>query len=71
MTMEQPDRRPTLKVSAATAAGAVTTIVVFVADQFSLEIPALVAGAITTLLVFASGYLKKERVTSIDVRESP
>jgi uncharacterized membrane protein len=58
--MEQPTNMPTAKVTAATAAGAVTTIVVFIADQFNLEIPALVAGALTTLLVFVAGYFKRE-----------
>jgi ABC-type enterobactin transport system permease subunit len=61
-TTDQPDSQPTRKVSTATAAGALTTVAVFVADQFGLEVPAFVAGAVTTLLVFLAGYFVKERV---------
>lgn len=60
-TVEQKDNTPTLKVTAATAASAGTTVIVWIASQFGAEIPVLVAGAITTLLVFASGYFKREK----------
>lgn len=46
------------KVASATAAGSVTTIVVFVAGQLGLDVPPEVAAALTTLFAFAAGWLK-------------
>lgn len=44
------------KVAAASIAGAVTVVVVFVAEQLGLSVPAEVASALTTILSFAAGY---------------
>ena len=46
------------KVTAATAAAAVSQIVVYVVEQFGPDLPTLVEGAVATLMVFAAGYLK-------------
>lgn len=49
---------PQPKVAAAGVAGAVTTVIVFIAAQLGLEVPSEVAAAVTALLAFAAGYLK-------------
>jgi len=48
------------KVQAAGLAGAITTIVVFIAGQLGLEITAEVGAALTTVLATLAGYLKPE-----------
>lgn len=45
------------KVSGGLAAGAVATIVVFIAQQFGLVVPTGVEGAIATLVGFVAGYI--------------
>lgn len=48
---------PVPKVVAATAAAAVTTIGVWLIEQFSgVEVPTIVQGAFTTLMTFGAGY---------------
>jgi hypothetical protein len=47
------------KVQAAGSAGAATTVIVFVAAQFGLEIPGEVGAAITALIATGAGYVKK------------
>lgn len=47
------------KVQAAGAAGAVTTVIVFIASKLGLEVPAEVAAALTTLIATGAGYLKR------------
>lgn len=59
-TVDQPTKAPTHKVSAVAAAGALTTLIVFVAKLFDLEISQEAAAAITTLTAFTAGYLKGE-----------
>lgn len=59
-TVEQPTKAPTQKVSAVAAAGALTTVIVFVAKLFDLDISQEAAAAITTLVAFSAGYLKGE-----------
>lgn len=46
------------KVAAGGAAGAVTVVLVWVAEMFGLEVPAEVASAVTVLISTAAGYLK-------------
>ena len=46
------------KVAAGGVAGAVTIVLVFVAEMCGLEIPAEVASAFTVILSFLAGYLK-------------
>lgn len=48
------------KVTAATIAAAVTTLIAFAATGLGVELPAEVQGAVTTILVFAAGYLRAE-----------
>lgn len=38
-------------------AAAATTVVVWIASLFGLEVPVEVAGALTTLIVFVAGYM--------------
>lgn len=56
---KSPSRKPVKKVTAATAAGAVVVIGVWVASLFGVEAPDHVADAATVLAVFAGGYLKR------------
>lgn len=46
------------KVAAAALAGAVTTVLVFVAKELGVDVSQEAAAAVTTLLAFAAGYLK-------------
>ena len=46
------------KVAAGSLAGAITIIIVFVAEKLGLEVPAEVASAFTVILSFAAGYMK-------------
>jgi hypothetical protein len=50
---------PTPKIQAAGAAGAATTVLVFVAGQLGLDITPEVAAAVTTLIATGAGYLKR------------
>lgn len=47
------------KVTAATIAGAVTIILVWVVGQLGVNVPPEVASAVTTILAFAAGYLTR------------
>lgn len=60
-TIEQPTNTPTTKIAAASAAGAVATLAVFIAGQFGLEITPEAAAAFATVLAFVAGYFKRER----------
>lgn len=44
------------KVTAATVAAAVVTVVVWIASTAGVEVPTEVQGAVTTILVAAAGY---------------
>lgn len=57
------------KVQAAGAAGAVATLLVWLATFAGVEVPAEVAAAVTTLLATAAGWLKTEPAPSAVVRE--
>jgi hypothetical protein len=48
---------PEKKVTAATLAAAVTTIVIWILRLFDIEVPAEVALAISTVVVAIAGYL--------------
>jgi nanoRNase/pAp phosphatase (c-di-AMP/oligoRNAs hydrolase) len=48
------------RLKAGGAAGAVTTIVVFVAARLGLEVPPEVASALTVLIYTGAGYLKED-----------
>lgn len=50
--------------SVATAAGAFTVLVAYVASLFGIELPQLVQGAVTTLVIAAVLYVGKKRPTS-------
>jgi len=53
---------PSTKVTAATLAYALTTIIVWVVEsQTDVTIPTAVQGAITIVLIFAAGYFIPER----------
>jgi len=58
--MNQPTSAPTAKVAAGGAAGAATVLIVFIAGQLGLEIPAEAASALTVLIGFAAAYFRKE-----------
>lgn len=61
------DNTPTAKVTAAGLAGAATTILIFIAGEFGIEIDGGTGAAITWLLALAGGYLKKSRPTELDL----
>lgn len=50
---------PQPKVLAATAAGAATIVVVWVAGLLGLDVPPEVASAVTVLLAAGAGYLRR------------
>lgn len=60
-TYSQASSMPTQKVAAAGISGAVSIVLIYIASQLGLELPAEVAAAITTIVSFASGYLVKEK----------
>jgi hypothetical protein len=64
MTVPQPTRRPTNKLTAAGIAGAVTTIGVWVAGLAGVDVAADVAAAFTTLLAVVAGYFVKDRANA-------
>lgn len=52
--------KPTKKVGAAGLGGAVSVLVIFVAQQFGVEIPGDVGAAIGTICAFGAGWLRSE-----------
>lgn len=62
MQINQPTGIPTNKVTAAGIGGALTIIIVYVANLAGLTIPPEVASAFTTIVAFISGYLIKEDI---------
>jgi hypothetical protein len=52
--------RPVAKVVAATVAGAVTVLLVWIAGLFRLDVPPEVAAAVTVVLSSAAGYLRPD-----------
>jgi hypothetical protein len=52
--------KPTPKIAAAGAAGALTIIIVYVASLFGLDVPEYVATAVGVLITWAAGYLKRD-----------
>jgi hypothetical protein len=60
--MDQPTLKPTNKVSAATAAGAASILLVFVLGELGVDLTSEAAAAVATLLAFAGGYFTRERV---------
>lgn len=53
--------KPSVKVTAATGAAAVTTVAVWALSLAGVPVPTEVQGALTTLLVFGAGYMATER----------
>jgi hypothetical protein len=60
-TVDQPGLKPTRKVTTATAAGAASVLIVFVAGQLGVDFSPEAGAAIATLLAFAGGYFPSER----------
>ena len=54
--MPSNDITPVPKVAAAGVGGAVATVLVFIANQFGLDVGPEVAAAIATILAFAFGW---------------
>jgi len=50
--------KPQPKVTAGGAAGAITTVLVYVVGQFGVDVPAEVAAAHTTIIGTAAAYVK-------------
>ena len=50
--------KPVPKVAAGGVGGAVSIVIVWVASQLGLDVPAEVASAFTTVVAFVAGYLK-------------
>lgn len=52
---------PTAKVTAATLAGAITTVFVWGLKQYAhVDLPGEVAAALTTIIAFAAGWMTSE-----------
>lgn len=52
---------PTAKVTAATLAGAITTVLVWGLKEFvGVQLPGEVAAALTTIMAFAAGWITSE-----------
>lgn len=52
--------RPQPKVAAAGVSGALAIVVVWVAGQFGVDMPAEVGASFATLAAFAGGWLKRD-----------
>ena len=57
--MSAPSKAPVPKVAAAGSAGALGTVLIYVAGLLGVELPPEVAAAVVALVMFAAGYLKK------------
>lgn len=53
------DPFPARKVLSSGISGAVTTVLIWIAGEFGVEMPPEVATALVTLVVFAAGYLTR------------
>lgn len=60
MQVTQPTPRPTNKVTAQALAGALITLVVFIAAEFNIKIPASVALAGGTVIEFVVAYYVRD-----------
>ncbi len=60
-TYSQPTARPTAKVAATGIAGSVAIVLIWVAGQFGIDMPAEVAAALTAIIAFGAGYMKKSK----------
>lgn len=54
------DYKPTPKVAAAGATGALAILIVYVAALFGLDVPEYVATAVGVLVAVAAGYFKSD-----------
>jgi hypothetical protein len=64
-TVDQMTAAPTRKVMAITVAGAVFTVLVWVAREFGqVEVPGEVQGAVHTAIAAAVGYFVRDRMNS-------
>lgn len=68
--MDQSTAVPTAKVTAATAAGAVSILLVYILGEVGVDITTEAASAITTLLAFAAGYLTPSHTPARHLEES-
>lgn len=61
--INQPTAAPTSKVAAAGIGGAITVVLIYLAQTFfNIDLPAEVGGAVAVIVSFFSGYIVKERV---------
>jgi len=54
--MRQKSASPTRKVQVGALSGAISTVIVFLVEQYGIQIPAAVASAITTIVTFLISY---------------
>ena len=59
--MNQPTATPTRKIAATGIGGAAATVLIWLAAQFGMEIPAEVAAGIVALIAAGAGYMTAER----------
>lgn len=62
----QVDSTPTAKVTAGTLAGALATVLIFMSQQFGIEMDAGTGAAIAVLLGYVAAYMKKSRPGDVD-----
>lgn len=61
------DNTPTAKVTTATLAGALVTVLIFISAQAGFEIDGGTGAALATLLAFVGGYWKRSRPGDFDL----
>jgi hypothetical protein len=59
-------KTPVPKVQAAGAGGAIATVLVIVANAVGLDLPPEVASGLVAVAAFAAGYLKRDKVTTLE-----
>lgn len=64
---QTPDNTPTAKVTTATLAGALVTVLIFISAQAGVEIDGGTGAAMATLLAFVGGYWKRSRPGDSDL----
>ncbi len=59
-----PTKVPSTKIAAGGAAGALSTIIVWILGEFEVDVPAEIAAAITVLVMSLTSYFVPERKTA-------
>lgn len=66
--MAEP-KRPNRKMTAAGTSGAVAIVLVWVAGQFGIDMPAEVGAAFATVMALLAGYVRRDRPGGAHARQ--